>query len=89
MWTSGGAGIQIPQPLLFSEQEALRLFPTAAPPSKNRVTEMVMGTGRNGCCHQLNDLLRHFNLCSICDSFKMASQMNAQTKMDLTKRLKG
>lgn len=28
-------------------------------------------------------------MCSICDSFKMASQMNAETKMILTKGLKG
>lgn len=29
------------------------------------------------------------SICSICDSFKMASQMNAQKKMDLTKGPKG
>lgn len=28
-------------------------------------------------------------ICSICDSFQLVSQMNAQTKIDLTKCLKG
>lgn len=52
---------QCPEPLLFTEQKVLKLFPTPPPTSKNRATEMIMGTGRNGCYQQLNDLLRHFN----------------------------
>lgn len=66
-WTTSGAAIQnwtLPQPLLFSEPEALKLFPTTAPTSKNKASETVMGTGRNRCCQQLNHLLRHFDLCA-------------------------
>lgn len=66
-WTSSGAAIQkwtLPQPLLFSEPEALKLFPTTAPTSKNKATETVMGTGRNGYCQQSNNFLRHFDLCA-------------------------
>lgn len=91
-WTSSGAGVHIwplPQPLLFSEQEALKLFPTTTPTSKNSHRN-DNGSRKEWMLSAAKWPFKAFQpMCSICDSFKLASQMNAQAETDLTKGLKG